>query len=233
MINTDLFSIIKNRPMFHRISSFNKTQYRVTVYNVFSKNFEKICIGIVNSYDEAITIIENYKLNIYVTRVSKYIHDVNYITTGIVYNNMWVVYSNGLVFDLCGNNIHGDINRYGYQIIRRTNKDGSHYRISLHRLVALCYIPNPYNKPQINHKDGNKLNNDISNLEWCTASENIIHSYNSKLHVVNTKLSLNEIQEIVDLYNSGLYSYLELSKIFGVSNVTISNYVDRYSFQDF
>ncbi len=233
MTNTDLFSIIKNRPMFYRISLFNKTQYRITVYNVFSKNFEKICIGIANSYDEAITIVENYKLNVYITRVSEYIHDIKYIMTGIVYNNIWVVYSNGLVFDLYGNNIHGDINRYGYRIIRRTNKDGSHYRISLHRLVALCYIPNPYNKPQINHKDGNKLNNDVSNLEWCTASENIAHSYNTKLHVVETKLSLDEIQEIVDLYNSGLYSYLELSKIFGVSNVTISNYVDRCSFQDF
>ena len=46
---------------------------------------------------------------------------------------------------------------------------------SLHRLIAETFIPNPYNLPQINHKDGNKLNNCIDNLEWCTCAENAQH----------------------------------------------------------
>ena len=50
-------------------------------------------------------------------------------------------------------------------------------RTSIHQLVAEVYIPNPESKPQVNHKDLNKLNNDVSNLEWVTASENMKHAY--------------------------------------------------------
>lgn len=56
------------------------------------------------------------------------------------------------------------------------SKNGKVEKLSIHRLVAKAFIPNPDNKPHINHIDGDKKNNILSNLEWCTQSENMLHS---------------------------------------------------------
>ena len=58
------------------------------------------------------------------------------------------------------------------------SKYGKIKQFSLHRLLAEHFIDNPENKPTVNHKDGNKFNNDLSNLEWATRSEQIIHAMN-------------------------------------------------------
>lgn len=64
----------------------------------------------------------------------------------------------------------------GYLKLQLTKHSKSKWFL-VHRLVAQAFIPNPENKPQVNHIDGNKLNNSINNLEWVTNSENQIHSY--------------------------------------------------------
>lgn len=73
------------------------------------------------------------------------------------------------------------IDAYGYKIIG-LNKNNHHQTKTIHRLVAIAFIPNPENKPEVNHKDTNKLNCYESNLEWATSKENIIHACKHGLH---------------------------------------------------
>ena len=78
------------------------------------------------------------------------------------------------------------INQYyngrGYMQVTIYNDIGKPKTIKVHRLVARAFIENKNNLPQVNHKDGNKLNNCIDNLEWITHKENIRHSYRTGLH---------------------------------------------------
>ncbi len=80
-------------------------------------------------------------------------------------------------------------------------KDGKNKKFFIHRLIAIAYIPNPLNKPHINHIDNNGLNNCISNLEWVTHKENVNHSTNQKRmgmdrdHLVKITLDKRERSE--------------------------------------
>ena len=97
-------------------------------------------------------------------------------------------------------------------------KDGKRKSFKVHRLVAIAFISNPDNKPEVNHIDGNKINNNIDNLEWVTSSENTIHAYETGLSP--NKKELDEIR-IIELYNKGT-SKEEISRMFDVSNVVIA-----------
>lgn len=76
----------------------------------------------------------------------------------------------------------------GYNQIQLFDSNGDYKYFSVHRLVAETYMPNPENKPQVNHMDGNKLNNLMYNLEWMTASENQKHCSDTGLRLISDKM---------------------------------------------
>lgn len=73
------------------------------------------------------------------------------------------------------------LDKDGYKKVGIRCADGSRRTCSIHRLVALTYIPNPESKPQVNHKNGIKGDCRVSNLEWVTSSENRKHAYDNNL----------------------------------------------------
>ena len=83
----------------------------------------------------------------------------------------------------------------------------------IHKLVAFAFIPNLDNKPQVNHKDGNKLNNHIDNLEWVTIKENIQHAWNTglfedKRKKVAASAKLHHSKPVLDLLTGTKYNSL-------------------------
>lgn len=94
-------------------------------------------------------------------------------------NTKWLVNKNGEVFGIRNGKEYkkkGSLHSRGYVYIRTTNGN-----YQLHRLVASAFLPNTNNKSCINHKDGDKTNNKLSNLEWVTHKENYEHSIKNKL----------------------------------------------------
>lgn len=96
------------------------------------------------------------------------------------YNNKYLISKLGIVNSLKANGHHKTLkprrDRAGYKTVRLT-KNGKTSTFYVHRLIAQLFIPNELNKPNINHKNGNKTNNWYENLEWVTHAENVQHAY--------------------------------------------------------
>jgi hypothetical protein len=86
----------------------------------------------------------------------------------------------GQVYSAHTDRILKDSNCAGYRNVGLA-VNGRSKKFKVHRLVALAFLPNPQNKPDVNHKDGNKANNCLGNLEWCTEKENVQHAVQTGL----------------------------------------------------
>lgn len=132
------------------------------------------------------------------------------------------------------------INHDGYVwYILQINKKP--HSLRAHRIVAETFIPNPENKSTVNHKDGNKKNNCVENLEWATREEQMQHAYQHALKKPvrgvlqgNHVLTEEEVREIRRIYkgHDKKYGMIPLAKKYNVSISTINKCVGRRSYKN-
>lgn len=111
---------------------------------------------------------------------------------------------------------------------------------TVHRVVACAYVASDIGKPFVNHKDGNKQNNHVDNLEWVTREENMQHAYNHGLKVSagvkngRARLSADDVAYIRKNYKPGdkTYGAIPLAQKFGVAHQTISAVAHRQTWKE-
>lgn len=126
------------------------------------------------------------------------------------------------------------INNQGYNTVSLC-KDGKQSTKKVHRLVAQAFINTTENYWEVNHLDGNKLNNNKNNLEWSTRSDNMRHAINTGLIDIargadcnSSKLSDKEVLSIRKLYNKGERPYqYEIAEMFNVDRSVICEIINR------
>lgn len=119
-------------------------------------------------------------------------------------------------------------NPNGYLLVGLTDKLGKKKKLYIHRLVAEMFCIERKDAKQVNHKDGNKLNNTYTNLEWCTARENMKHARDTGLHNQDgehnnqAKFTDAEIQRVLILLEETVLSQRAIGAIVGMSQQHIS-----------
>lgn len=158
----------------------------------------------------------------------------------LIYDNKeysdFLIDENGNIYNVkTGHTYKKSIGQSGYYIITLAmGKRGKVKSIRLHKALAETFIPNPHNYPIVLHKDENKLNCKLDNLEWGSYEKNTNDHWKSEIcnkrnpYVNNRKLTKADVDVIRKLKSE--YSYLELADIYKVSKTTIANVVKNKSY---
>lgn len=151
------------------------------------------------------------------------------------YEGLYKVSNLGRVMSIKSNIVlSNEITKKGYCRVALYNKKFKK-KILVHRLVAKSFVPNPYNKPFINHKDADKSNNIFNNLEWCTQSENERHAWDNELKKRRfgeennlSKLDNEDVINIRMLYDNGR-KVIDISKTYNVTENCIYGIIKKKS----
>jgi len=131
------------------------------------------------------------------------------------------------------------LDKYGYKKVT-LSKDGEKTYTTVHRLVALAFVPNPDNLSEVNHKDGDKLNNHWKNLEWCTTEYNLKHAHKNNLVDYNknsgencyiTNLTNEIVIEIRKKMDNGVRNK-DIEKEYNLSRSAVSRIKTKKSFKN-
>lgn len=153
----------------------------------------------------------------------------NYFVTtdGCVYSKNYKGY--GLVQQL-----KFGVTHVGYSFVSLFNDNRKKKTISIHRLVAQAFVPNPNNYSEVNHRNANKMDNHYLNLEWCTHLQNMQHAERNGLikhpkgeKVVTSILKKEDVIRIRDIYKTGGFTQREVGLLFGVEQRVISHIVRK------
>ena len=130
------------------------------------------------------------------------------------------------------------IDKDGYLRTRLTLDNGKRRNFPVHRLVLTMFSPiKNMTELQVNHRDGDKHNNSLSNLEWCTTQENIAHAVkmglrddkgeNNYFH----KLSNNDVYQIKELYKTKQYTQSDIAKMYNINAETVGKIIRGHSWK--
>lgn len=203
-------------------------------YEAFVSDHSKsIFLGTYDTSEEAKKAVFNYRVDRFISGVEKYGLNPN---DGVVYENNYVVFRNGMIFNLHGERMVGGINKNGYRqgIFNGHNRDH-------HKIIADCFILNPNSLRDINHKSGNKLDLNVENLERTTHSDNVKHAYETGLmqkqcgeNHHSHKLSSKDVEYIRTVYSKRdpHYGAVALAKKFGVDRTTIHDIINRKTWRN-
>lgn len=141
-----------------------------------------------------------------------------------LFDGRYLLHSTGVITNHNGRVLLGKLTKLGYRELT-LSIDGAHIYRLLHRLVALSFIPNPCSYTEVNHIDGNKDNNHVDNLEWCTSSQNKLHARDSGLS--STKITMDIANMIRLDYQTTNTSHRKLAKKYGIGKTQVFNILNN------
>lgn len=189
-------------------------------------NGSTACLGTYPTKQKAIDAAFQYKMNRLIRVCKEHGHDLE---DGIIVEKYYILFDNGDIFATdTAHKLKPDLNGAGYLSVRLNRK-----MQRIHRLVAAAFVDNPNNLGYVNHKDGNKLNNNAWNLEWSTQSDNVKHAFATGLKVPAnlkgedcpwSKLTWDDVHYIRERYipRDPEFSQFALAKKFNISPGMIS-----------